>query len=43
MAANQLSPIFENGVGVGCKRALASARAAVVAALVELPEGTGKS
>ena len=31
-----------NGVGVGCKRALASAQADVVAALVELPGGMGK-
>ena len=34
-------PRVANGVGVGCKRALASARAAAVAALVELMDGTG--
>ena len=43
MAANWSSPRFANGVGVGCNRSLASARASVVAALVELPDGTGKS
>ena len=43
MAANGLSPSVANGVGVGCKRASAIARAAAVAALVELPDGTGQS
>ena len=43
MAADLSSPSVANGVGVGCKKALASARAAVVAALVELTDGTGKS
>ena len=43
MASDLSSPSVANGVGVGCKRALASARAAVVAALVELTDGTGKS
>ena len=43
MAANCWLPSIENGVGVGCKRASANARAAVVAALVELPAGTGQS
>ena len=35
--------IAPHGVGVECKRAQASAQAAVVAALVELPDGTGQS
>ena len=43
MEADYLSPRVANGVGVGCKRSLANARAAVVAALVELPSGTGQS
>ena len=43
MAANFSSPRVANGVGVGYKRALADARAAVVAALVDLPAGTGQS
>ena len=42
IAANCLSPSVANGVGVGCKRASANAQAAVVAALVELPSGTGQ-
>ena len=43
MAANCLSPSVANGVGVGCKRASSNAQAAVVVALVELPDGTGQS
>ena len=43
MTVNCLSPSIANGVGVGCKRALANARAVVVAELVELPAGTGQS
>ena len=43
MAVNCSSPSVANGVEVGCKRALANARAAVVAALVELPDGMGQS
>ena len=43
MEANCSSPSVANGVGVGCNRASVSARAAVVAELVELPDGTGKS
>ena len=43
MAANWSSPSVANGVGVGCKRASASAGAAAVAALVELPDGTEQS
>ena len=43
MASNCLSPSVANGVGVGCKRALANAHVAVVAALVDLPDGTGQS
>ena len=43
VAANSSSPSIANGVGVECKRASASARAAAVAALVELPDGTGQS
>ena len=43
MAENRSPPSVANGVEVGCKRALASARAAAVAALVELPDGTGQS
>ena len=43
MAENFSSPSVANGVGVVCKRALANAQAAVVAALVELPDGTGQS
>ena len=42
MAANCSSPSVAKGVGVGCKRASANARAAVVAALVELLVGTGQ-
>ena len=42
MVANLSSPSVANRVGVGCKRASVSARAAVVAALVELPDGTGQ-
>ena len=37
-----LSPSVANRVEVGCKRASASARAAMVAALVELQDGTGQ-
>ena len=37
-----MSPSVANGVGVGCKRTSASARAALVAALVELPDGAGQ-
>ena len=36
-------PSVANGVGVGCDRALVSAWAASVAALVELPDGTEQS
>ena len=39
-------PRVENGVNeveIGCKRASVSARVATVAALVELPDGTGQS
>ena len=36
-------PSVANGVGVGCNRASASARAASVAAFVELLDGTGQS
>ena len=36
-------PRVANGVEVRCKRALASSRAAVVEALVDLVAGTGKS
>ena len=43
MVSNLLSPSVANGVGVGCKRASTSARAAVVEALVELPDGIGQS
>ena len=43
MAANCSLPRVENRVGVECKRASANVRAAVVAALVELPAGMGKS
>ena len=43
MAANLSLPSVENGVGVGCKRASASALAAAVAALVELLARTGQS
>ena len=43
MAANCLFPNVAKGVLVSCKRALANARVAVVAALVELQDGTGKS
>ena len=43
MAENFSLPSVVNGVGVVCKRALANARAAVVAALVELPAGMGQS
>ena len=43
MAANCSLPSVANGVGVGCKRASANAHTAVVAALVELPSGTGQS
>ena len=42
MAENCSLPSVANGVGVGCKRASANARAAVVVALVELPAGTGQ-
>ena len=42
MAENCLSPRVANGVGVGCKKASANARAAVLAALVELMAGTGQ-
>ena len=41
MTVNCLSPSIANGVGVGCKRASANARAVVVAELVELPAGDG--
>ena len=43
MAENFSSPSVANRVGFGCKRASANARSAVVAALVELPAGTGQS
>ena len=47
MAANCSSPSVAYGVGVGCNRASASARAALMAAsmaaLVELPDGSGQS
>ena len=43
MAENVSLPSVANRVGVGCNRALVSVRAAVVAALVELPAGTGQS
>ena len=43
MAENGSSPSVANGVGVGCKRALASVQAAAVAALLELLDGTGQS
>ena len=43
MAENCSSPSVANGVGVGCKRDSANARVDVVAALVELPAGTGQS
>ena len=42
MAVNFSLPRVANGIGVGCKRALANAQAAMVAALVELPAGTGQ-
>ena len=41
MAENCSSPSVANGVGVGCKRASANTRVAVVAALVEVPVGVG--
>ena len=40
MAYNCSSPSVANGVGVGCKRASANAKTAVVTALVELPSWT---
>ena len=43
MAENLASPSVANGVRVGCKRSSVSAQAAVVAALMELPDGTGQS
>ena len=43
MAANWSSPSVANGVGAGCKRVSFSARAAAVAALVEMTDGTGHS
>ena len=43
MAANCLSPSVAKGVGVGCNRASANARAAVVVSLVERLAGTGQS
>ena len=43
MAENLSSPRVANGVGVGCNRASLSVRAEVVAALVELLNGTGQS
>ena len=43
MAANCSSPSVANRVGVGYERDSANARAAVVAALVELTAGTGQS
>ena len=43
MAANCSSTSVVNGVGVGWKRASVSARMDAVAALVELPDGTGQS
>ena len=43
MEDNWLLPSVENGVGFGCKRASASVRAAALAALGQLPEGTGQS
>ena len=42
MAENWSLPSVANGVGVGCKRASVSARAAAVAALFELTDGTGQ-
>ena len=42
MAENCSFPRVTKGVGVGCKRASANARAAVVAALVELLARTGQ-
>ena len=42
MAANCLLPRVANGVEVGGRRASANARAAVVAALVEIPAGMGQ-
>ena len=42
MASKLLSPSVANGVGVGWKRASASARAAVMEALVEKPDWTGQ-
>ena len=43
MAASYSLTSVANRVGVWCKRASANALAAVVAALVELPSGTGQS
>ena len=43
MANNCSLPRVANVIEVRCKRDSANARAAVVAALVELPDGTGKS
>ena len=43
MEANLSSPSVANGVGIGCKRASANARAAVGVAIVELPDGMGQS
>ena len=42
MVANCSSPSVAKGVGVGCERDSANARATVVAALVELLAGTGQ-
>ena len=42
MAEHCSSPSVASGVGVGCNRASTSARAASVAAIVELPDGTGQ-
>ena len=43
MEANFLPPSITNRVGVGCNKASANARAAMVAALVELLARTGQS
>ena len=42
MAENLFSPSVANGVGVGCKRPSEIAWAAVVVALMELPDRTGQ-
>ena len=43
MAENCSSPSVAKGVVVGCKTASAKAHASVVAALIDLPAGTGQS